>query len=188
MMMIVLLTVEADSQTEVGQSRHEARLLHFLNSLLHYLTRLFAGRIPSLFQPLQRILDDNYANLRSLRSEVEAQGGRAAEVSEVLVAVAQAGWEGEGEGGQMIVIAGGIIVDDTVAREQILKLFKEHSGSLFYDEIAEKLNLPLRQTVEICNQLEQEGLIGEPTTKGDRDEGIDGCAVGKARCETEPAQ
>jgi hypothetical protein len=56
-------------------------------------------------------------------------------------------------------------VDDTVAREQILKLFKEHSGSLFYDEIAEKLNLPLRQTVEICNQLEQEGLIGEPTTK-----------------------
>ena len=63
MMMIVLLTVEADSQTEVGQSRHEARLLHFLNSLLHYLTRLFAGRIPSLFQPLQRILDDNYANV-----------------------------------------------------------------------------------------------------------------------------
>ena len=54
MMMIVLLTVEADSQTEVGQSRHEARLLHFLNSLLHYLTRLIAGRIPSLFQPLQR--------------------------------------------------------------------------------------------------------------------------------------
>jgi hypothetical protein len=56
-------------------------------------------------------------------------------------------------------------VDDTVAHERILKLFSEHSGSLFYDQIAERLKLPLRQTVEICNQLEQEGLIGEPTTK-----------------------
>ena len=93
MMMIVLLTVEADSQTEVGQSRHEARLLHFLNSLLHYLTRLFAGRIPSLFQPLQRILDDNYANLRSLRSEVEAPGGRAAALPEVLAAAEESGEE-----------------------------------------------------------------------------------------------
>ena len=56
-------------------------------------------------------------------------------------------------------------VDNTVAKERILKLFNEHPGSLFYDEIAERLNLPLRQTVEICNQLEQDGLIGEPTTK-----------------------
>ena len=52
--------------------------------------------------------------MQALRSEVEAQGGRAAEVSEVLVAVAEAGWEGEGEGGQMIAIAGGIILAGVV--------------------------------------------------------------------------
>ena len=45
---------------------------------------------------------------------MEAQGGRAAEVSEVLAAVAQAGGEGEGEGGQMIDIAGGIILAGVV--------------------------------------------------------------------------
>ena len=44
-------------------------------------------------------VDDDYADMRSLRSEVDAQGGRTAALSEVLVAVAQAGWEGEGEGG-----------------------------------------------------------------------------------------
>ena len=41
--------------------------------------------------------------MQALRSEVEAQGGRTAALPEVLVAVAQAGWEGEGEGGQMIL-------------------------------------------------------------------------------------
>jgi hypothetical protein len=52
-------------------------------------------------------------------------------------------------------------VADTVARSRILELFKGSKDSLFYDEIAERLRLPLRQTVEICNQLEAEGLIGE---------------------------
>ncbi|MGA9061554.1 MAG: hypothetical protein WB341_07800 [Terracidiphilus sp.] len=56
-------------------------------------------------------------------------------------------------------------LDDSAARERILKFFNEHAGSLFYDQIAESLKLPLRQTVEICNQLEQEELIGEPSTK-----------------------
>jgi hypothetical protein len=56
-------------------------------------------------------------------------------------------------------------VTDAEARERILALFKESSGSLFYDNIAERLRLPLRQTVEICNRLEMDGLIGEPATK-----------------------
>jgi DNA-binding IscR family transcriptional regulator len=54
-------------------------------------------------------------------------------------------------------------VDDDEARARIQALFKNSDNSLFYDEIAERLKLPLRQTVEICNQLETEGLIGERT-------------------------
>jgi hypothetical protein len=53
-------------------------------------------------------------------------------------------------------------VDNVQARSRILELFKDPGVSLFYDEIAERLKLPLRQTVDICNQLESEGLIGEP--------------------------
>jgi Mn-dependent DtxR family transcriptional regulator len=56
-------------------------------------------------------------------------------------------------------------VTDAEARERIVALFRESSGSLFYDDIAERLRLPLRQTVEICNRLEMDGLIGEPATK-----------------------
>jgi len=56
-------------------------------------------------------------------------------------------------------------VESATAREKILSLFNESGGPLFYDEISERLQLPLRQTVEICNQLEAEGLIGEPTAK-----------------------
>jgi predicted Rossmann fold nucleotide-binding protein DprA/Smf involved in DNA uptake len=56
-------------------------------------------------------------------------------------------------------------VDDSEAKRRILELFTDSSGSLFYDDIAERLRLPLRQTVEICNQLELEGLIAEPATK-----------------------
>ena len=56
-------------------------------------------------------------------------------------------------------------VDDAEARQRILALFEGLSGSLFYDEIAERLRLSLRQTVEVCNQLEAEGLIGEPDAR-----------------------
>jgi hypothetical protein len=56
-------------------------------------------------------------------------------------------------------------IDDNEARKRIQQLFDDHPGSLFYDEIAEKLCLPLRQVVEVCNQLETEGLIGEPTER-----------------------
>ncbi|MGC9998879.1 MAG: hypothetical protein ABSE21_02155 [Bryobacteraceae bacterium] len=55
-------------------------------------------------------------------------------------------------------------LDDSQARARILELFKESGVSLFYDQIAEQLKLPLRQTVEICNQLELEGLIGDPSS------------------------
>ena len=53
-------------------------------------------------------------------------------------------------------------IGDDEARVRILELFSGSHGSLFYDDIAERLRLPLRQTVEICNQLEAEGLIGDP--------------------------
>jgi hypothetical protein len=53
-------------------------------------------------------------------------------------------------------------VGDDEARRRILTLFENSSASLFYDDISERLRLPLRQTVEVCNQLETEGLIGEP--------------------------
>lgn len=54
-------------------------------------------------------------------------------------------------------------VSNDQARARIVELFNNPGVSLFYDEIAEKLKLPLRQTVDICNQLESEGLIGERT-------------------------
>ena len=50
---------------------------------------------------------------------------------------------------------------DKEARKEIQELFVLSRGSLFYDEIAERLNLPLQQVVKICNILEREGLIGE---------------------------
>ena len=56
-------------------------------------------------------------------------------------------------------------VDNHEARRRIQSLFDTSKESLYYDDIAERLSLPLRQTVEICNQLEAEGLIGEPASK-----------------------
>jgi len=57
-------------------------------------------------------------------------------------------------------------VGDDIARERILKLFKENKpGPLFYDEIADQASLPLRQVVEVCNDLESEGLIGEQASE-----------------------
>ena len=58
------------------------------------------------------------------------------------------------------------LTSDEEARLRILALFNEHPGSsLYYDDIAEQLRLPLRQTVEICDHLESEGLIGEPANQ-----------------------
>lgn len=48
----------------------------------------------------------------------------------------------------------------TQAKDEILKLFKEAKGSLFYSDVAEKLNLDLELVVELCNELESEGSIG----------------------------
>jgi hypothetical protein len=56
-------------------------------------------------------------------------------------------------------------VGDTEASARILELFKNSSDSLFYDDIAERLRLPLRQVVEVCNRLETEGLIGEQASE-----------------------
>ncbi|MGA2602492.1 MAG: hypothetical protein ABSH09_36480 [Bryobacteraceae bacterium] len=52
-------------------------------------------------------------------------------------------------------------IGDEEARKEIQELFVLSRGSLFYDEIAERLNRPLQQVVKICNILEREGLIGE---------------------------
>ena len=54
-------------------------------------------------------------------------------------------------------------VDDAQARARILKVF-EHAGvqPLFHDIIADQTNLPLPHVVKICDQLEAEGIIGEP--------------------------
>jgi len=56
-------------------------------------------------------------------------------------------------------------VDDDEARERIAKLFESEPGPLFYDEISERLGLPLQQVVEACNILESGGLIGELAEK-----------------------
>ena len=52
------------------------------------------------------------------------------------------------------------------ARNEILDLFKSTKGSLFYSDIAERLQLDLEQVLEITGELEQEGLVGELGTHG----------------------
>ena len=46
------------------------------------------------------------------------------------------------------------------AREEILQLFRESKGTLFYSDVAEQLNLDLELVVELCNELEKESAIG----------------------------
>lgn len=47
------------------------------------------------------------------------------------------------------------------AREEILNLFRSTAGPLFYSDIAQRLGLDLEQVLEITNELEREGIIGE---------------------------
>jgi hypothetical protein len=47
------------------------------------------------------------------------------------------------------------------ARSEIARLFQA-SDILDYGDIAEKLQIDLPLVVDICNELEREGLIGEP--------------------------
>ena len=47
------------------------------------------------------------------------------------------------------------------AKKEILELFKgAQQKTLFYSDVAEQLQLDLELAVELCNELENEGLIG----------------------------
>jgi dCTP deaminase len=46
------------------------------------------------------------------------------------------------------------------AKKEILALFKESKDPLFYSHVAEQLSLDLELVVELCNELENQGLIG----------------------------
>jgi hypothetical protein len=53
-------------------------------------------------------------------------------------------------------------LSDDDAKAEVLALFgRADEGPLYYDEIADTLDLPLRQVVDICNSLEAGGVIGE---------------------------
>ena len=47
------------------------------------------------------------------------------------------------------------------AKDEILRLFKKAQKTLFYGDIAEELGLEVELVVELCNELEKEGQIGE---------------------------
>jgi hypothetical protein len=46
------------------------------------------------------------------------------------------------------------------AKREVLELFQA-GGTFFYSDIAERLRLDLPMVVEICQELEEEGEIGE---------------------------
>ena len=46
------------------------------------------------------------------------------------------------------------------AKGEILELFKKTNKTLFYSDVSERLSLDLELVVELCNELEKEGLIG----------------------------
>ena len=50
---------------------------------------------------------------------------------------------------------------DDAARSEILDLFRSE-GTLFYSDIAERLQMDLEQVVRVTYELELEGLIAEP--------------------------
>ena len=54
------------------------------------------------------------------------------------------------------------------AKDEILNLFRSATAPLFYSDIAEQLGIDLEQVLEITNELEREGLIGELGTKWTR--------------------
>lgn len=47
------------------------------------------------------------------------------------------------------------------AKREVLDLFQSTTGPLFYSDIAERLQMDLEQVLDITNELEREGLIGE---------------------------
>jgi hypothetical protein len=47
------------------------------------------------------------------------------------------------------------------ATEEILNLFRSATGPLFYSDIAQRLGIDLEQVLEMTNELEREGIIGE---------------------------
>ena len=46
------------------------------------------------------------------------------------------------------------------AKSEILDLFKRTDKTLFYSDVSERLSLDLELVVELCSELEKEGLIG----------------------------
>ncbi|HEY2934308.1 MAG TPA: dCTP deaminase [Acidobacteriota bacterium] len=46
------------------------------------------------------------------------------------------------------------------AKEEIVTLFKNSNRTLFYSDVSEELELDLELVVELCNELENEGVIG----------------------------
>jgi dCTP deaminase len=46
------------------------------------------------------------------------------------------------------------------AKQEIIDLFRESKGTLFYSDVAEALSLDLQLVVALCNELESEGRIG----------------------------
>ncbi|MDA1258403.1 MAG: hypothetical protein O3C10_11275 [Chloroflexi bacterium] len=59
------------------------------------------------------------------------------------------------------------VISDVDARSEIELLFEGSSG-LYYSEIADRLALELEQVVRICNQLEEEGVLGDDAKESDR--------------------
>lgn len=66
---------------------------------------------------------------------------------------------GQGRAEERVIVLRTLSQDE--AKGEILKLFKE-GGIHDYGEIAETLRLDLPLVVNICNELEQEGMIGGP--------------------------
>lgn len=51
-------------------------------------------------------------------------------------------------------------IDDESAKREIKALFERHDGDTLYpDDIAETLNISVRQAIDLCNELHAEGLI-----------------------------
>jgi hypothetical protein len=46
------------------------------------------------------------------------------------------------------------------AKDEITQLFRDSAQTLFYSDVAQQLNLDLELVVELCSELEKEGVIG----------------------------
>jgi len=53
-------------------------------------------------------------------------------------------------------------VDDSIAREAVLRVFNAASDPLYADQIARRLNLPIMQVIRVCDALMEDGLVGAP--------------------------